>query len=424
MAEHTDNSSAPLIGRLEAVTAISVVGLLALVIGLVAFAVPATKGSTARIGYQQDGAFSYRGATPSGSIYGATGVTSGEPIAINIVKVVDARFTYRLTSPAAVSARGTQSLVAVVKLGSGLTRRFTVEPEQTFNGTTFTATGSLPTQSILQYVNASNAALSGTAPTAATVSVVAQIKAAGRVGTRPFTTSYSPSLPFTLTGSTLTLSQPSTTSSVVHIGSAADAALKPSRGGSVSYRSNTAGTMPLLVAHPSVTVTREVAIGLALLCLVLALMVGRPLTRGGTPSNERDRVRALYGSLLVPVRDLATPGAAIAEVATMGSLAEVAKRYEAMIMHHRRDDGDDYMVWDNGMLYRHTIGAPQPSPVAASPFRATLTASKSFPAASPSRATTSSRAAVAPRRGPNPAGRRAADSPLRHAPSTDHGASA
>jgi hypothetical protein len=69
----------------------------------------------------------------------------------------------------------------------------------------------------------------------------------------------------------------------------------------------------------------------------------------------------MYGSLIVPVRTFNAPPGPIAEIATMGSLAELAKRYEAMIMHRRGDDRDEYMVWDNGMLYRHTVMAAVPS---------------------------------------------------------------
>jgi hypothetical protein len=44
----------------------------------------------------------------------------------------------------------------------------------------------------------------------------------------------------------------------------------------------------------------------------------------------------------------------------MSALVEVAKRYESMIMHRQHDHGDDYMVWDSGMVYRHTIGESAP----------------------------------------------------------------
>lgn len=40
----------------------------------------------------------------------------------------------------------------------------------------------------------------------------------------------------------------------------------------------------------------------------------------------------------------------------MSALAELAKRYESMIMHVSDEAADSYVVWDNGMLYRYAAG--------------------------------------------------------------------
>lgn len=41
----------------------------------------------------------------------------------------------------------------------------------------------------------------------------------------------------------------------------------------------------------------------------------------------------------------------VADVAGMDALAEIAKRYESMILHVSEPEA--YLVWDNGMLYRY-----------------------------------------------------------------------
>jgi hypothetical protein len=94
----------------------------------------------------------------------------------------------------------------------------------------------------------------------------------------------------------------------------------------------------------------------------LCLWLARPLRAGKSP-GDRERIRTLYGSQLVPVDSLAVPQGPVADVATIESLADLAKRYESMIMHVEHPDADVYLVWDNGMLYR--FRAPHQALVAA-----------------------------------------------------------
>jgi hypothetical protein len=347
---HTDHSRTPLVGRLEALTAIIVVGVLGLALGLASLAVPSAKSTTRALAYRQTGAFSYSAPAPRHSIYGSAGVQTGDPIATNVVKQVAVRFHYDLASRTPVITHGTASLVAQVKLAQGLVRRFVITRPHAFTGSSVTTAGSLSVSRINHFLTGSSAALSSDAATGAMVSLVASVKTAGRIGGRALTTTYSPSLPFMLDGSSLTLSQGSSAAISGSHGSVAS-----SRSGSVKMPATVANTINLLVVRPSVRLAREIGFGVALVCLLLGLFVARPLLRRGASATDRDRVRALYGSLLVPVDNLVTPGAAVAEVSTMGALAEIAKRYECMIMHSRKDDRDEYMVWDNGILYRRTV---------------------------------------------------------------------
>ena len=43
----------------------------------------------------------------------------------------------------------------------------------------------------------------------------------------------------------------------------------------------------------------------------------------------------------------------MADVLSIEALADLAKRYESMIMHVRGAEVHDYLVWDNGLLYRY-----------------------------------------------------------------------
>jgi hypothetical protein len=103
--------------------------------------------------------------------------------------------------------------------------------------------------------------------------------------------------------------------------------------------------------HPSVSVVRALALAVGVVCAVVALWLARPLLRPRGRAGEAARIRALYGSRLVDVAHLSLPEGPVAELSTMEALAEIAKRYESMILHVRAPEA--YLVWDDGLLYRY-----------------------------------------------------------------------
>jgi hypothetical protein len=353
---------APLMGRLEAVTTVAVLGAVGLILGLTALLLPTTKATTGHVGYKQSGAFSYSGNAPAGSLYGNAGLVTGQPIQTDVIRALTVHFGYQLTSAKGVdSVAGTATLAAKVTAAQGISRSFPIAKLQHFQGPKPTISGVLPMKAILRYVDASAKALNGgVVTTAATVTITPKVRVTGSVGGRPLSTTYAPSLPFALSGSTLALSSQTNGLSSVATGAGAHP-LTPSSTASTTYPTTVHQSINLGFAHPSVTQAREIGFGLALLCLLLGLALARPLLRHDDEASERDRIRALYGSLIVPVNRFAAPPMPVADVTSIGALAELAKRYESMIMHRRLDNRDDYTVWDNGLIYRYRIGAPPES---------------------------------------------------------------
>jgi hypothetical protein len=350
---------APLVGRLEAVTTVAVLGAVGLILGLTALLLPTTKSATGHVGYKQSGAFGYSGKAPAGSLYGTAGLVTGQPIQTGVVSAVNVHFGYQLTSAKGVdSLHGTMTLLAKVTAAQGISRSFPVTKLQHFQGAKASISGVLPVTAILRYVNASTKALNGgVLTTSATVTLTPKVRVSGTVGGRPLRTTYSPNLPFALNGSTLAVGGQTNGLSSDATGASAHP-LTPSSAASATYPSTAHQSINLGLIHPSVTQTREIGFGLAILCLLLGLALARPLLRQDGEASERDRIRAMYGSLIVPINRLDAPPTPVADVASIGALAELAKRYESMIMHCRRDDGDDYTVWDNGLIYRYRVGAP------------------------------------------------------------------
>ena len=354
-----EDSKAPLLGRLEALTVVAVVGVLALALGLAALMAPPTVNKTHRLNYTQSGAFSYRASASAKSPYGAAGLSTGEPIVAGSVGPVNAGFSYRLTGPSAAGVHGTATLVATVTV-QGLSRRFVLAPPAQFDGTSVSVHGTLPLDAIVAFAAHAGSALGGLGMNGGTVTLTPTISATGSLAGHPLSTSFAPTLDMTLSGKVLTPGSSSSGGGAISTTTAS--ALAPHQQSSIDYQAAEPNTLPLLVAHPSVRTGMIVGFGLALLCLLLGLWFARPLLRPGGVAGERERIRAVYGGQLLAVRAVAIPDCPVAEVASIDALAQLAKRYESMIMQVDEPAGDAYLVWDNGMLYRYRPEA-EPSSV-------------------------------------------------------------
>jgi hypothetical protein len=344
-----DTADTPAFSRLETLTAVIVVGVLALALGLVALVRPTHTTDKKSVGYTQSGSFTYSAEAPAHSVYGSKGLTSGAPILTDVVGPVMASFGYEFASDAPASVQGIASLNAMVKLSQGLSRQFPVAAKQSFTDNRVRVSGTLPVKAIIGYVHKAQSSLGDTGfGDTATITLKPSVKVTGSLAGNRLNAAYSPTLPFSLNGTTLTVGQGDTAAP----DQPANNALKPSKQGKVAFRANITNTVPLLIAHPSVLLARIIGFGLAGLCLLLGLLLARPLLRDDA-KNEPAKIRTLYGSHIIEVRDLSAHDGPVAQVASMESLADLAKKYESMIMHVAQPGGDVYLVWDNGMTYQY-----------------------------------------------------------------------
>lgn len=352
--------AAPAFSRIEKLAAVGVVGLLALALGVVALLTPASTSRSAQLHFAQSGHFGYSAHVPTGSVYGPEGLRSGDPVLTDVAGPVTARFAYRFRSAARSDVHGTIGMVARVALPEGLTRELPVAATRSFRGGRAVATGRLPLGRIRSLAAAASAGTStdGIETSGISITLVPRVVLAGTIGPRSVRTTYAPQLAFSLAGKVLTPGggQGVTTQS-------SPVALDRHKAGSIGYRTDVPNRMSLLVARPTVPVAREVGLGGAALCLLLCLWLSRAFFGSRDAAGEAARIRTLYGSLLVPVHGLSERTGPVAEVASFEALADVAKRYESVIMHLPGDDGDEYLVWDSGFTYRYR----QHQPAAADP---------------------------------------------------------
>ena len=77
-------------------------------------------------------------------------------------------------------------------------------------------------------------------------------------------------------------------------------------------------------------------------------------------SRRADRPKKLHGTPLLPITALRGSGP-VAEVASLSALERLAKLYESAIMVLEGESGTDYLVWENGLLYRYSTNPAAPT---------------------------------------------------------------
>lgn len=347
------NHGAPTSGRLGLLTAAVVLFVLALALVAFALVLPVSANKVSSIHYRQSGQFSYSGKAPTGSVYGDDGVTTGSPIITSLVREIKVRFAYTVTDAATESIHGSHRMDARIDLGSGMVRTIPVSTRQQFDGAAFVDTGTFHTAELQTMVTQMRKAI-GDYPSAVTVTFIPTVKATGKVRGHSTDLSFHPKLAFSFSGTTLSLAGNRTDSSAGD-SSSTDTVLRPSRTGTIATGHIVDATMPFPLVHVTVLQARFAGGVAALVLLGLGLWLARPFLSRDRDADSPERIQALYGDYLVQVDALSPAEGPVAEVPRIADLVELAKRYETMIIHLPDGDGDCYLLWDNGLFYRHRV---------------------------------------------------------------------
>jgi hypothetical protein len=70
--------------------------------------------------------------------------------------------------------------------------------------------------------------------------------------------------------------------------------------------------------------------------------------------DERTRIRAQHDSDIISITSFTRPrSGALANVESIDAMVGLAKKYEAVIMELPSEKSVEYLLWDNGLLFRH-----------------------------------------------------------------------
>ncbi len=311
----------------------------------IAFTTPASNGPRAAT-YLESGHLTYAAAVPPSAVYPDGRVSTGDPVYLRLVHRLELAFSYRFTSPAPHRVAATGSLVASVSDGQGWRRTIPLatSADQGPDGVVLRARLAL---SGLRRLLARVQSSTGVAQGSYAVAVDARVDVTATVAGRPVRHSFSDHAGMRLdefqlqtgaaAGDGESLAGRVTSHRVSPVGPARATLLGPAWA-----RIPVADLRRLL---PGVDVVLA-----ALLALALRIVLGR------AGRDSAGLIQARYGRLIVPLAAMPVLGVSPVEVQDMRSLVQLARRYEAAILHHGTGSADTYLVLDGGLAYRYRTG--------------------------------------------------------------------
>jgi signal peptidase I len=342
-------------------TASAVAAAAFLVLGVIAFARPASRAVPATTPYTQQVSFGYSAHVHPGLIYPTGNVTTGDPIFLTLVRDVAVSIGYRLSADAPAAITGTEDVLLELTGPSGWSRDLVLVPPTRFTATHTNTAVTLDIPRLQSLLAKVEQLTGGAGLTSSALSVVAQVHIKGTVAGHPVNTSLARALSFALSPTQLVSNGVAAGGS-----SAAGVGVTPGAAPRVGYSQATPGsvvdtpgsaptTLTVLGISPTISLLRWLAAVGLLLSVPLALYA--LLRKRGEPFDESVQIQAQYKHLIVPIvagEDLGWPPVDVKNIKALARLAESGQR---LILHNRSGDVDTYMVNDEGTVYRYQVRA-------------------------------------------------------------------
>jgi signal peptidase I len=308
------------------------------------FSRPAIETSLSPTPYSQKGTFDYSGTARPGPVYPNGRVVTGDPVFVRLVKSVRLSFDYAFDSSAERSIGGRYSLAAEISDASGWKRDILLDPGSVFRGDTFTASGTLDL-SRLRELTTDVQAQTGIVNQLYSVKIRPRVSVDGTLAGEPLQTTFAPALDLELTPYSLGFS------STTGAGTSPSRSLRPEERGSVNVPVRIAKTVHIASLRLDVAKTRLAAGVGGGLCLVALLLLGLPLWTAHR-RDEPARIQARYGAWLIDVRSAVLTGPQV-EVRDVGSLVQLARRFDRPVLHEEGGDTHLYVVEGDVTTYSY-----------------------------------------------------------------------
>lgn len=327
--------------------------VVALGAGALAFARPTETSATRRLSYEHHGALSYRADVPSGAVYEDGRLRTGDPIFLDLTDSVDVRYDYRLSPGALRDVSGTVALAVELSSSNGWTRTVPLGEPVELRGAAASVDAPLDLvqlRGLLAEVEEATGISGGTY----TVTLVPTVEVAGYAAGEQVRDDFTTRHELALDRNQL---RPRSTDTLVEVDG--EPVLRTDTAGAVTTDERRDATFSILGRHVAVGMVRVASLVAGGAAVVL-LLAGLVYLRVAGPRTAADRIRAKYGRRIVDV-DGGEGGEArtIIDVSTMEALVRLADHHDRLILHHRSDSGDTFMVDAHDTLYRHRVALGQ-----------------------------------------------------------------
>ena len=337
-------------------TATFLVGAVALLVALVlvplAFLSPLRKTVEWNGAYQNTGTFSYSAAAKATAAYPSGMVRTGQPLYLSLVRTVQIAFAYRFRSELPHRVHGTIALTGRLSTDSW-SHTYPLHGPIRFSGDGAAVHATVDLRAFQAFARQLSVEQGVVAPSYK-VDLVPIVHIRGLVGGKAVDSSFSPSLPFTLTQAAATPNPPQSATlpgaeyQQPSSASALQAALHPVGMGILPAHAPNF----LTIARYRIPVSLGRGLGLGLLaCGILLCLSGQFRRRKDIWSNEQ-RIAFRHQCVVVDVATLPAVDNGI-EMLDFEQLAALAEHLDRPILRERRRSGDLYAVEDGARRYTH-----------------------------------------------------------------------
>lgn len=329
-------------GRMDVAVTFAVLAVCASIVAAVAWTRPIMTSSTRP--YTQVGSLAYSAPTSPSSVYGAAGLTTGEPVYSAVVRTLTITYSYQFQSDAPASIHGVEQLMATMSNGAGLSRNIPLQAPTAFSSEHFQANVALQLAAIDGVARAFNAAAGSRSSGSYQVAIGPSVSVLGSLESAGLHAAFNPVTTFTYSSGELVPG-----SAGGSLGTAAQQFTSTVPGAVIVPD----GQPATLVAGISVQIARLVSLGVLLGSLIICAVAGIPYWRRATSDDEVDRISSRYGASIVEADAIdAHAGVVVVELKTFEGVLKVSRRLECPIVHWA-DGIDVYAVVDGSTLYQY-----------------------------------------------------------------------
>ncbi len=318
------------------------IGLIALVLGIVAFTRPITKTVNDKVEFQQNGIFTYSGRSDQ-SVYDTQGFTTGDPVFMALSCKVNFEFQYALLTPGEFNGGGAYQLLAALQGSNGWRRNVELTPEATFTGNKFDSKATLDICALRDLINNTE---SITAVQYLTYNVVInpKVKVQGQFDGLQLNDSFNPTLTFSIDQEQMYIPLNSNQS---------ENPFQPMTSGFVSTSHTEANTISIFSLQLPVATARTISL-VTLLVALLGLAIPMLIFSRSGQQNDKLKAKMMMGPMLVETLASPVSGAErLVDLVTFEDLVQLAESMGTTVFFHQQPLHVDYLVKDGNVVYRY-----------------------------------------------------------------------